>query len=56
MAKNYLLPKNADKLNEKQSDKLQMLLENNSNLSMLCGIERAVAGALERNLLREHVR
>lgn len=31
----YLLLKNADKLNEKQTDKLQMLLENNSNLSML---------------------
>lgn len=31
----YLLLKNADKLNEKQSDKLQTLLENNSNLSTL---------------------
>ncbi len=31
----YLLLKNADKLNEKQSDKLQTLLENNGNLNTL---------------------
>lgn len=31
----YLLLKNADKLTEKQSDKLQALLENNSNLNTL---------------------
>jgi len=31
----YLLLKNADKLNEKQSDKLQTLLENNDNLNTL---------------------
>ena len=31
----YLLLKNADKLNEKQSNKLQTLLESNSNLNTL---------------------
>jgi len=31
----YLLLKNADKLDEKQSDKLQILLDNNSNLNTL---------------------
>jgi transposase len=31
----YLLLKNADKLNEKQNDKLQKLLENNTNLNTL---------------------
>ena len=31
----YLLLKNADKLNEKQSDKLQTLLDNNTNLNTL---------------------
>jgi transposase len=31
----YLLLKNADKLDEKQSDKLQVLLDNNSNLNTL---------------------
>ena len=31
----YLLLKNADKLNEKQSNKLQTLLESNNNLNTL---------------------
>ena len=44
----YLLLKNADKLNDKQNDKLQRLLENNTNLTEYAvGAKRAAPGAVE---------